>query len=89
MFCIVGEREEIYQERIDEGFVSDYSEEVVATFDSREDAERYIRDSRLSVRIRNSFMHDYVFRSRSLLRDYIGARVEEFRPEVYVHNPSL
>ena len=90
MFNLIGETEEVSQKYIGGDFESHYDEQIIATFDTKEDAEQYIEDSRLSKRVHVSFGADKVFRQNSLLSGCVGARVEEHQ-EHYIppHNPSL
>lgn len=89
MYVIIGEINEIYQEKIAGPFTDHWSEEHIATFDTESDAQRYIRESRLKKTKRVSYGSDVVFRSNSLLCNCCGARVEEYgAPVEPPHNPT-
>lgn len=89
MYVIIGETNEVYQERYDEAFLDHYSEECIATFDTEKDAKAYLKKSRLKKTKRVSYGSDIVFRASSLLCNCCGARVEEYRSLVEPpHNPE-
>jgi len=68
----------------------DETEEVVATFDNKKDAENYIKKSKLKQRVHNSWGSDKVFRSNSLLKYYESAWVQEKEePDIVPHNPTI
>ena len=81
--------ESVYQKYIGESFISEFDDERVATFDSEQDAKRYIKDSKLKQRQSRSFQSDKVFKDKSLLSGYIDAWVEEYVESVLPHNPRL
>lgn len=63
---------------------SNWVEKKIATFDRKEDAERYIKDSKLK-----NPMDRYPFRQKSLLSGFQYAEIEEFLPETLPHNSKL
>ena len=87
MYCIIGTREDVYQRSYDEGFISDFHEEVIATFDVEFDAKAYIENSRLASAQRNTYSSDQVFRRNSLLSNCVSARVDVYVEATYPHNP--
>ena len=90
MWQIIGEREEIYQECIGGDFIYEYHEDIIATFDEKDLAEQYIKDSKLKQRKRVNYGSDKVFKSKSLLSDCVSARIEQlFSSEIPPHNPEI
>ena len=90
LWQIIGELEEVSQEHIGGDFVSEYSYEVVATFDEESLAEEYIKESKLKQRKRVTYGSDIVFKSGSLLRPYVSARIEKYEiPDIPPHNPDI
>lgn len=60
--------------------------EVVATFDNKKDAERYIKDSRL----KNPSNRERLFKKKSLLSNFEFATIEGFEPYYPPpHNPEM
>lgn len=90
MFCIKGRLEAHYPEDLLKGI--EYIDEIVAIFDTKEEAESYERRSRLSTF--NPFgcgigQHGKQYRAKSLLSRYCGAYVEPYEYDVLPHNPTI
>ena len=65
------------------------SEEIVATFDVKQDALQYIKKSRLKHPKTSSWSTDMPFRQSSLLANWSYAEVEEAVEEIPPpHNPK-
>jgi len=88
-YALIAEINSIYQDRIAEKFVDHISEEIVALFDKKEDAKKYINDSKLKKPIILSFTSKKLFKKNSLLWNASGARVEEYGNPEYPINPTL
>jgi hypothetical protein len=68
----------------------EYDEKVIATFDTKAQALKYIKDSKLKKKKQCSWSDGYPFRSSSLLSRYAYAEVEEYEPyDPPPHNPTL
>ena len=66
------------------------TEEVVAKFDNKKDAEAYIENSKLKHRIRQTWSIDKVFKRKSLLWHYERAWIQERKdPDPVPHNPVI
>ena len=90
MYCIIGEINEVYQERYGDPYTDHYTEEVIATFDSEQEAKDYIKKSELKQTIRHTYASNDVYRKRSLLSNCVYARVEEYlEPCQPPHNPEV
>jgi len=88
--CIIGQRNDIYQERRGEAFKDHFSEDVIATFDTERMGWDYIEASKLKKRIRHTYASEDVFKQRSLLINCIDAWVVDYREEYPPpHNPVL
>jgi hypothetical protein len=87
-YLLIGIKNEVYQEKIGEAFLDHYDEELIATFDTREEAEQYIELSRLKTPSQ-SFLSAKVFRDRSLLSNCEDARIDSLEPDVVPHNPEI
>lgn len=61
----------------------------MALFDNKEDALKYIDDSKLKNPIKVSFGSDQIFKQKSLLCNAESARVEEYGEPEYILNPTL
>jgi len=82
MYCIIGER---YEYMVKEPIF-----EEVATFDNKEDAEKYLEKSKLKNIPRNVRHCESRFRTKSLLSRYHDAYVEEFQASSPPsHNPEI
>ena len=89
-YCIIGGIKYVHQEKIGGDFKSDYNESIIAIFDTKEQAEDYIKKSRLKQRIRQTFGSDKVFKQKSLLAGCEYAYVEKYVKETDpIHNPEL
>jgi len=89
MYVLIGEVNEIYQERIGEPFEDHYSQERIALFDNEKDAKDYIKNSRLKVPKKSSFDSIKPFRNNSLLSRCSDAWVEEEVKEELPKNPTI
>ena len=90
MYCIIGEINEVYQERYGDPYTDHYTEEVIATFDHEKEAEDYIKKSALKQVIRNTYAANQVYKKGSLLCGCVGAWVQEyFEPSQPPHNPEV
>lgn len=89
-YCIIGTEEEVGQDKIGGPFESTFKDEVVATFDKKEDALTYLEESRLKNIKKVTYGPDVVFKSKSLLRGFVSAHVALYLPELPPpHNPKL
>ena len=89
-WCIIGTSNDVYQDKIGEPYLDHYAEEVIATFDTKEMAEDYIKKSRLKQPKRRSFASTIMFRSKSLLSGCEDAEAQEFEEEYPPpHNPEI
>jgi len=61
------------------------TEENIATFNTKEAAENYIKQSKPKL----SYGRWYPFSNKSLLQFYEEAWVEEYEPEILPHNPEI
>jgi hypothetical protein len=87
MFKLIGIREDYCPNSYTGHIETEHIRDVVATFDTREDALEYIEKSKLKKPIKESFGSDISFKQKSLLRGYTEAEVEE---DVTVpHNPAF
>ena len=89
MFKLIGLRDEINFGTFGDALYNNKFEtvrEVVATFDTRDDAEQYVEDSRLAKPIRGLW-EEKVFRQKSLLAGYQDAEIEDVVD--IVHNPEI
>ena len=90
MYCIIGEINEVYQERYGDPYTDHYTEEVIATFDSEKEAEDYIKKSALKQVIRNTYAANQVYKKNCLLSGCVEARVEKYyKPFPPPHNPEV
>ena len=89
MVVLIGQENSIYQEIKGGPFLDHFSEKVVATFDTDEDAKDYVEKSRLKTPIKQTYSADIVFRKDSLLRDYVDAWFENDDKINVSHNPTL
>lgn len=92
MYCIIGYREEldyISYEQMQAIEIND----IVATFDTKEQAEKYIKESLLKAAKKQGFYPSvrrgkYRFRKGSLLRHYDTAEIEKYEKDpIPPHNP--
>jgi len=88
MWAIVGEFDEVYQERIGGNFEHHRSEEIVALFTSRQLAKAYMEKNRLKTVRRESFSGDRAFRQNSLLSRCEGAYIQEYFEPEYPIDPE-
>ena len=78
MFELVGIKNDVYSDKIDEIMVDHYSEEVLAIFDKKEDAKEYIEKSKLKKPFRYHFRSsERRFKSNSLLCDCEDVEIRE------------
>jgi hypothetical protein len=94
MYCIIGYRKELDYISYDEMQTIEIND-VVATFDTKKQAEEYIKKSLLKAAKRQGFYSDvrrskYRFRKGSLLRDYDTVEIEKYEKDpVPPHNPFV
>ena len=87
---LIGEFQIAGQEFIGKPFEGNYYEQVIATFDEKQLAEQYIKDSKLKQRKSINYGSDKVFKSKSLLSGCVSARVEMAGiPDIPPHNPEI
>ena len=89
MVVLIGQENSIYQEIKGGPFLDHFSEKVVATFDTDEDAKDYIEKSRLKISIKQTYSTDIVFKKGSLLRGCVDAWLESDDKINVPHNPTL
>lgn len=90
MFLLIGEKGDLYQEKVGGSFVEHPTEEIVAKFSTEVKAKEYVRKSRLKNPHRRSFSGTYPFRRSSLLSGYNSCRIEEEEPKLEpVIDPEL
>jgi len=89
MVVLIGQENAIYQEVIAGPFLDHYFEEIVATFDTEEDAKDYIEKSRLKTPIKQTYFADTVFKKGSVLHSCVDAWIESDDKINVPHNPSL
>lgn len=89
MYNLIGEFEEVYQESIGGSFKIHNYTDIVATFDDKKDAEKYIEKSKLKNSVTQSFAPKKVFKSKSLLRNCVDAYIEEYKNLTLPHNPKI
>jgi len=69
---------------------SDVERKLVATFDTIEQVEKYIKKARLKTPIRQTWTNDYYFRSNSVLAKCGDYEIESYDNEDSVpHNPEI
>lgn len=76
----------VYQEIIGEPFLDHRREELIATFDTAEQAKVYIKKNTLKNPVHESFSATKYFRQNSLLWECESAEVRE--PREIPHNPE-
>ena len=71
-----------------EGVRSTLIKNLVATFDTKEAAQEYVKKSRLKNPCRQTWTLDINFRANSLLSGYNDFEIEEHINENIPHNPN-
>ena len=89
MYVLIG-IDEYIQNETHEGLVFGYNREPLATFDSNEEAEKYIEDSKTEdyTKYHLSWRNKYrIYKKKSLLYGYSDAEIWNMKDTE--HNPKL
>lgn len=92
MIKLYGLRTDYYQTKIGGSFEPDHTKELVATFDTEDEALAYVKASELGKIAKHAVdiqRGRYRFRKTSVLRDFDGFEIESGDPPVIPHNPGL
>jgi hypothetical protein len=89
MYCIIGYQTE-YTPSLEGGPArEDEIEEIVATFDTKEMAENYIKKAKLKKFKSEVWSRGFAFKQASVLSLYASAEVHEYINPDFPHNPTI
>jgi hypothetical protein len=89
MVKLIGITEHVFLSHIGGQFKTEEQEEIVATFNTREQAERYVRAAGLKKEKREAFTGTVRYKANSVLRGCAYHEICEEEDNDVPHNPML